>query len=244
MSSEKKQEVEAVLPVTLPPQGDERENQQNNKTADTNDDRKRSAQDDDGEKNEGNKRLKIEDPTSDLGLKPGDRVQVQWDLTDDTTELSETRWWGATLLEHDGRISDDGYAIRLLDYDPFLAGGFPDNSLESVVFVNEFTLLNADTSDPMAWRREGEEEVVALGEDDLREDLNGMLVGILDKHNALWQRLDAAKQAEMAETIAKGKENIIDAFRKRWATDNNKIISAADIPSILQEAFADLQKEE
>jgi hypothetical protein len=237
MSSVKKEGTEATLPSTV---GSE-ENQQNNGEGQTNDDRKRPAHDDE---DDNAKRTRIEDPTADLGLKPGDRVQVQWDLTDDATELSETRWWGATLLEHDGRTSVDGYAIRVLDYDPFPAGGFPDHSLESVVFVNEITLLNPETSEPMQWRKEGEEEVVALGEDDLREDLNGMLVGILDKHNALWKRLDAAKQAEMAEKIAKGKENIIDAFRKRWATDNNKIISAADIPSILEEAFAGFQEEE
>ena len=173
-----------------------------------------------------------------LGLKAGDRIEVRWEISDD-----ENGWWGATLLEHDGRTTDDGVAIRVLDYDACEEWGYLERSLEDVVFGNEFFLINPETMDQLFYRKEGEEAVVGLDEEDLREELNGMLVGILEKHKTLWQGLDAAKQAQIGDLMANGKEAIISAVQNRFVREG-KPIAAADIPSILQEAFAGLRKDE
>lgn len=178
-----------------------------------------------------------------VGLKPGDRVQVQWDLTEDFSGDVETRWWGATLLEHDGRLVDKA-AIRVLDYDPYLAGGFSERSREDVCFVDGECLLSnlgptMEEGQVMRWRREGEEATYVLDEEGLREELNGMLLSLTSKHSSLFQRLDAATQAKVAEKIAKGKEDLLKAIRKRWQ-ESDRIISSADMQSILAETFGDL----
>lgn len=183
------------------------------------------------------------DTASVLGLKAGDRVEVRWEISDDETGETDVRWWGATLLEHDGRTTEDGVAIRVLDYDPCEEWGYLERSLEDVVFGNEFFLINPETLDQLFYRKEGEEAVVGLDEDDLRDELNDMLMGILEKHKTLWQGLDAAKQAQIGELMASGKEAIIATVQSRFVQEG-KPIAAADIPSILQEAFAGLKKDE
>uniref|UniRef100_A0A7S4IRY5 Uncharacterized protein n=1 Tax=Odontella aurita TaxID=265563 RepID=A0A7S4IRY5_9STRA len=147
------------------------------------------------------------------GLKPGDRVEVLWDVhfedrgengdgeedvskdaandaapnvdpkesdedkaadaeADGANDLGESkkvmRWWGATLLMHDGRahvLSDEdggnagapvSAALRVLDYDPFLEGGFPHRSLEEVVFISDRSILNVSSGTRAHWRREGD----------------------------------------------------------------------------------------
>ena len=178
-----------------------------------------------------------------VGFKAGDRIEVRWEITDDVSGETTSRWWGATLMEHDGRTTDDGVAIRVLDYDPCLEWDYPERSLESVVFGNEFFLIDPDSLDQLFYRKEGEESVIGLDEEDLREELNGMLVGIMDKHKSLWQGLDAAKQAQIGEVLANGKEALIATMQKRFE-EEKRPISAAEIPAILEEAFAGLQKEE
>mmetsp|Transcript_7323 Transcript_7323/g.12767 ORF Transcript_7323/g.12767 Transcript_7323/m.12767 type:complete len:253 (-) Transcript_7323:82-840(-) len=189
--------------------------------------------------------IDVLDVASSLGIKAGDRILAKWDLTDDDGNVTTTRWWGATLTEYDGRTTDDNVAIRVLNYDPYPEGGFPDHSLEDVVFVNNSILIN-DNTDELEYRMEGadsttntvDEETVALSEDRLREALNGMLVAILNKHGKQWQSLDASRQAQIAELFSKGKEKLIEVVQNRWEKDQ-KVIKAEDVPSILADAFGD-----
>ena len=39
-----------------------------------------------------------------MGIKAGDRLEVEWEIGDAEGKEEDvtTRWWGATLLEHDG----------------------------------------------------------------------------------------------------------------------------------------------
>jgi hypothetical protein len=235
MSSEGKHEQKKASPVSVTAQTEERgnEKQERKRSSDTDeqdDDKKRARLLDQGQR----------DMAQVLGLKAGDRLEVKWDISDGQSEQVQTRWWGATLLDHDGRTSDDGVAIRVLDYDPYPEGGFPERSLEDVVFVNECALLNSDAEE-LLYRKEGEEETVALGEEELRDELNEMLAGILSKHSSRFQSLDPAKQAHLAEMIADGKESIISTIMKRWE-NSHKVISAADVPSILEEAFSQFRE--
>lgn len=183
----------------------------------------------------------VVDVAESLGIKPGDRLSAKWNITFETDGRVTTRWWGATLMEHDGRTTDDNVAIRVLQYDPYPEGGFPESSLEDVVFLSRTLLLN-DATDELEYRREGsteEEETVALSEDRLREELNGMITSILNKHGKQWQSLDAAHQARIAELFSTGKEKIIEVVQDRWQKDH-KVIKAEDIPSILEDAFSEL----
>eukprot|EP00548_Thalassiothrix_antarctica_P005457 CAMPEP_0194149722 /NCGR_PEP_ID=MMETSP0152-20130528/39579_1 /TAXON_ID=1049557 /ORGANISM="Thalassiothrix antarctica, Strain L6-D1" /LENGTH=238 /DNA_ID=CAMNT_0038852135 /DNA_START=160 /DNA_END=876 /DNA_ORIENTATION=- len=173
-----------------------------------------------------------------LGLKIGDRLEVKWDLTDEESDEVKSYWWGAILLEHDGRTSDDGVATRVLHYDPHPDGGFPDSSLEDVYFISPGVLLSND-GEKLMFRKEGEEGTLSLGEQELRDELNAMMMQILSKHDAKWKNLDAARQAHFAELMAKGKESIITAIQNRWDRQQ-KVISAEDIPSILEEAFRNI----
>jgi hypothetical protein len=133
-------------------------------------------------------------------------------------------------------------AIRVLDYDPCEEWGYPDRSLENVIFGNELVLIDPNTLDQLYYRKEGEDSVLGLGEEDLREELNDMMMGILDKHKLLWQGLDAAKQAHIGEIVANGKEAIISTIQNRCMNDKTPI-AAEDIPSILQEAFEGLRNQ-
>ena len=167
-------------------------------------------------------------------LRPGDRIEVKWDLhvdvpvdaggndaagTDDgnsnnhnshKTPIKQqqeqqtvqtktiTMWWGAFLLPPDGRthiLTDDGgdfgkspiptpkkpadaatVPIRTLDYDAMSHYGFPDRSLEDVVFLSDHTLLNMSSGTRAHYRKEGTNwepsHAEQIGEDGLcRADL-------------------------------------------------------------------------
>lgn len=163
-----------------------------------------------------------------VGLQPGDRIEVKWDLhVDVPMEKSAasdaadpggsdvktpnkksqtqtiTRWWGATLLQPDGRthvLSDDGgdflsspvptpkkpadaatVPLRVLDYDPCVEYGFPERSLEEVVFLSDHNLLNMSSGTRAHYRREGTAweptAVMQIGEDGLAEADLGQTVG-------------------------------------------------------------------
>ena len=109
-----------------------------------------------------------------------------------------TMWWGAFLLPPDGRthvLTDDGgdfgaspvptpkkpadaatVPVRSLDYDAMPHYGFPDRSLEDVVFLSDHTLLNMSSGTRAHYRKEGTSwepsDSEQIGEDGLcRADL-------------------------------------------------------------------------
>lgn len=102
------------------------------------------------------------DVTQDMKLDSGTRLEVQWELHSDQDNTTTVRWWGGTLLPHDGRTYtfDDGSGdkvtvpIRVIDYDPFEEGGFTDRSLEDVAFLTDHTLQNMASNSSSYWRLE------------------------------------------------------------------------------------------
>jgi hypothetical protein len=70
------------------------------------------------EESDSAKRPRTEDEALDLavtlGYKTGDRIEIQWEL--EKQGETDVHWWGATLLEHDGRTTDS-VAIRTILYD-------------------------------------------------------------------------------------------------------------------------------
>jgi hypothetical protein len=164
-----------------------------------------------------------------LGYKPGDRFVVQWEVHSDESEDKEptTRWWGATLLEHDGR-TEDSVAIRVLDYDPYTEGGFPERSEEDVIFLGKDTLVNPVTQDEMTYRPEGD-EAVWLGREDVEGVVNATLEKAFQKNSQAWKSMSSAQQAVIAGTIAEKKEKLLDLL----LAQPNGVITSNDMKSIL-----------
>lgn len=115
--------------------------------------------------------------------KPVTRIEVKWDIIpeDECTTLQqqeskkESRWWAANVIPHD----DNSYhilrpdpddededvdeqtatavkvPIRILDYDPYPEGGFLEREISNVVFLNEHSIMDLDTSQSLWFRVEG-----------------------------------------------------------------------------------------
>ncbi len=86
-----------------------------------------------------------------------------------TQTRTQTRWWGGTLLHPDGRMhilqdqdpssKDEDIVqvpVRVIDYDPYIEGGFPDRSLEDVCFLTDHSLYNMASDSRMWWRKHGD----------------------------------------------------------------------------------------
>lgn len=120
--------------------------------------------------------LEVIDVAQSLNLEPGARIQVRWDIDyeDERTKAMkhEMKWWSATLLPHDGRLttledpdtsttpeeasSQIQIPVRVIDYDPYPERGFHKQSLEEVGFLSNHSLLNLDTLTRTCWRTEGD----------------------------------------------------------------------------------------
>lgn len=147
-----------------------------------------------------------------LGYQPGQRLQVQWEISDvvDGVEATKIHWWGATLLDFDGR-TEDNVAIRVLDYDPYPEGGFPDRSKEDVIFLGKETLVNPSTLDELNYRPEGDgSDTVWLRREDIETVVNATLESALNKNAVAWGRMSSAKQAMIASAVAEKKEKLLE----------------------------------
>jgi len=178
-----------------------------------------------------------------MGLKPGDRLEVLWQVGEDNSDHDDTNddknvlthWWGATLLEHDGR-TEDSVAIRVLDYDPFPEGGYPDRSLEDVVFINKDVIVDFETQGELTFRREGEEEPdIYLGQSQIEEVVNATLMNAFHKNSAAWNKLDRAQQARIADIIATKKEKLLNLLLNHEGC----VVTSADMKTILARAMTE-----
>jgi len=193
-----------------------------------------------------------------INLEPGARLQVQWDLHfdgDEAVEMKQTKWWGGTLLQPDGRTHElhDGedrvtVPIRVIDYDPYVEGGFPDRSFEDVCFLSDHSLLNVASDSRAYWRREDdvwepcgdmdEEERKIMSTEHLSDDeisvsstskedaltilLDTVLQNALQKAGIAekMKKLDAFQQRVMAEKISRAKQKLTDKLLEQLASDD------------------------
>lgn len=162
-----------------------------------------------------------------FGLKVGDRLEVQWEIQSDDGK-DEVHWWGAELLEHDGR-TEDSVAIRQLKYDPYRDF---ETSIEEVIFIGPDELASPDSQHQMKFRREGQETVMWYNDGDLEHTLNGILMAAMTKNKSSWSSLPPARQAVIAEQIAKKKEALISALK-----NHEGIITSETITGLMQTAF-------
>jgi hypothetical protein len=164
-----------------------------------------------------------------LGYKPGDRIEVHWEVETDSELI--VKWWGASLKPFDGRTTD-GVAIRTLHYDTCKELGFENPSDEDVVFLGQDLLVSPDSTTQLNYRKEGEEDVYWLNEEDMDEQLNTILMGALAKNQAVWQNLPAAQQAIIAEKIKTKKEQLLEVLKSK-----KEVITSSSIKDILKETF-------
>ena len=166
-----------------------------------------------------------------MGLRAGDRIEVHWEIENDGGE-AHAHWWGATLLEHDGRPTDS-VEVRKIRYDARPDLGFPTRAVEDVVFLGDDIVVSPDSQTQLHFRREGQEEdVYWYNDSDLDAQLNSILMGALDKNRDAWKNLSPVQQAIIAEKIAGKKEKLKEALK-----DRNEVITSDIIREVLRGAF-------
>ena len=189
---------------------------------------------DDDEASSSSKRPKSESVPLDLapklGLKVGDRIEVHWEIEKQNGE-TYAHWWGAELLKHDGRTTDN-VAIRTIQYDAKPELGF-NSCQDDIIFLGEDLIVTPDSQTQLHYRREGQEEVFWYDEGDLDAQLNSILMGALDKNRGSWKNLSPIQQALIAEKIASKKEKLKEALMAR-----NEVITGDIIKEVLQNALA------
>jgi len=229
-----------------------------------------------GQPKKGDDAGEVLDLATHFSIRPGDRVEVEWEVLPSTSEEEDataaagttkarTRWWGATLLPHDGR-TDDSVAIRTLEYDSYPEGGFPDKSKEDVIFIGHNTVLNYKGPDAVV--EEGDEEILqfrlpgrssdgAEGDggavyvtdrDDIEKVVNDILVSAMANNESKFKNLDRASQAHIAQKVASKREKLISLLEQRFLTggDDAKtrssgggIVTPADMREILAQTMND-----
>ena len=202
-----------------------------------------------------------------MELNAGDRLEVQWevDINDDqdqdkvdeddvrptsdegtTTMEPHVHWWGATLLEHDGR-TDDQVAIRTLLYDPYPEGGFPEASREDVIFMGPNVLLSYPSQDELNYRiltADGSEVSYIISNDqDIEELVDTILSNALQNTSSTFQLLERSQQIKVAEKIATKKEKLIELIKEHMMNgqesllQSNRTVTAQDALLLLARAM-------
>lgn len=163
-----------------------------------------------------NKKAKTEVPclAAKFGFQDGDRIEVEWDLSNPGSDDVETHWWAATLLPYDGTSVVDGVAVRHIRYDPYPQKGYLEASTEPVIFLSTNCLCDPETRTPMNFRSEGGEEIIALDEQELETTVNSILDRALAKNQAAWSTMSAAQQAQIASKVAAKKQKLIQLMRE------------------------------
>jgi hypothetical protein len=188
-----------------------------------------------------------------LGYEPGHRFEVEWDVG----EAEKTHWWGATLLAFDGRTytmtDDEGdapndsatFPIRVLDYDPYLAGGFPERSQEDAVFLSHELLLNPTSGETLSYRPHqsttSEEPTLSVERHRVEDIVNVVLEKALakvtgDQTSATgekWKQMSPSRQALIARKVAARKEKLVELLSNFPAAGSDAVITAQDMQSIL-----------
>ena len=202
----------------------------------------KKEEEDNSDDKENNNSEEILDICLQLGLKDGERLEVEWQLEEPASEANGGRpklvnkWWGCKLMPHDGK-TEDGVAVRQLEYDPYPEGGFPESSLEEVIFLSHEIIMAPDSQAEFKFRPEG--VIQFNNEEETREAINGILMTTLDKHSGAWKQLDRAQQARIADGIAQKKELLVEAIMNH---SKSAVIGGEDMKEILQGIMQQKQK--
>jgi hypothetical protein len=190
------------------------------------------------------------DRAATLGYAGGDRLQVAWVVSNDTTDINdknddtdnniddaannnddEAVWWGAELLpwtpgDETLRQGPDVLAVRRLEYDPYPEAGFLESSLERVVFLDEGgRLQDLSTGDVMEFQRESAETEAAALEQPVQAPpealVQATLQTVLAKYADVLQTLPAAQQASISDHVSRMKERVMVHLEEAQATSTS-----------------------
>jgi len=218
-----------------------------------------------------------------LGFQPGDRVEVLWDITpDDDDAPKETRWWGATLLppdqplryhtfdlDEDSTSDRERVPLRVLDYDPYEEGGFPENSLNDTAFLSDKLLYDMGIRGTLIYRRAGSTwtpsdedlteahacssdtpptttpiECVSVTLDGTKASVLPILDSVLAKAIAQVQprlsSLTAERQLYVAEEVSKAKERLADKLVEEMQSKGTREITPEIIKMCMEEVGKEL----
>jgi hypothetical protein len=190
-----------------------------------------------------------------MDLKVGDRLEVQWEVDPKPEDEDDgngpeheptIHWWGATLLEHDGR-TDDGVAIRTLQYDPYPEGGFPESSQEDVIFMGRNVLINYPSQEELTFRTLTDDgsgiEYVVSSDEDVEDLVDSILTNALNKQASTFSALPRAQQALLAEKIAAKKDKLVQLVKEHMRTQRdagiNRPVTAQDAQQLLARTMMD-----
>jgi len=184
----------------------------------------------------------ISDVAITLGIKAGDRLEVQWEIGEG--ENTETRWWRATLLEYDGETVCEGVAIRELEYDAWPEGGFPEKSKEQILFLSRDTLVDIETQEQMTYNLLSDDgsAVVFVRVDEVETMVNSLLEGALSNVSAAFNGLPRAQQAFVAEQVASKKTKFVELLQnhlEELKEDGKYVLTDDDAQRLLAQAIAE-----
>ena len=181
-----------------------------------------------------------------MGIKAGDRLEVEWEIGDAEGKEEDvtTRWWGATLLEHDGKTEEEGVAIRVIEYDALPDHGFPEKSREEVIFISHDVLVDYETQDQLPFRLLSDDDsaVFWIRGEEIGELVNTILQSAMSKTAGGFNGLPRAQQAAVAEKIAAKKEKLVELLQNhikeiRETTGNRGVVTAEDAQRLLAQAM-------
>jgi len=132
------------------------------------------------------------------------------------------------LLPREGK-SDDGVKIRTLEYDPDVANGFTEKSLEEVIFLSHDLIISPGNEAEFKYRPE--EVMTFASEEETREAINNILQSVMTKHASTFQKLARDQQNKLAYTIAQKKEQLIEAIMSH---DKSPVIGPDDMQEMLK----------
>ena len=211
-------------------------------------------------------------------IKTGDRLEVMWDLEEDVITSSpvfeqvekSSRWWGATLLPPSDPVEthlltdpENGdtalMVVRVLDYDPYPEGGYPESSPTKIVFVADNLIYDLDCEESCVFRREGEEYEPPLNSvdpinnpvpsstpevlfeaslDGATSLIDGMLSSAIASVMSKFEKVDAARQAVIGEIIGESRQTMIEALLKKM-----NVMKSDGVDSLTQEHIGEIMAE-
>jgi hypothetical protein len=198
------------------------------------------------------------------GFNAGDRLLVRWEIIVNEGQDDERhveKWWGATLLEYDGRTyteneddndrnqetrtgceDDSGpVAIRVLEYDEDPESGFNEKTREDVVFATASELLDINSQELLPYKREGEEFMIDVFTRDSVggfEDLvNNVLTKAMKKSIPNFDALPAAVQLSVAEKISVKKEKLIRLMEEFFTKSGKRVGTSEDMKALIAQTM-------
>ena len=173
-----------------------------------------------------------------LELVPGNRLKVQWEIEKENGE-SLTHWWGATLMEYDGR-SHDGVAIRTLEYDEYAEGGFPEKSKEDVIFIADDTLVNFPSEEELSFKLladDDSEVLLCSSSEQVERIVDDMLASALNKLSAQFNALPRSRQLAIADTVTSKKAKLLGLIRDHLST--NRVLTEQNVRDLMAQTVSD-----